>query len=54
MPEYAASLKEGGELWLSGFYETDVPILTEAAKKEGLSLTQVLANGEWRWMKCQK
>ena len=54
MSAYAASLKEGGELWLSGFYETDVPILTEAAKKEGLSITQVLANGEWQLMKCHK
>lgn len=54
MSAYAASLKEGGELWLSGFYESDVPILTEAAGKEGLTLIQVLANGEWRMMKCQK
>lgn len=54
MSAYAASLQAGGELWLSGFYETDVPILTEAAEKEGLTLTQVLANGEWRMMKCQK
>lgn len=54
MSAYAASLQAGGEVWLSGFYETDVPILTEAAEKEGLTLTQVLANGEWRMMKCQK
>lgn len=54
MSAYAASLQAGGELWLSGFYETDVPILTEAAEKEGLTLTQVLANGEWRMMRCQK
>ena len=54
MSAYAASLQAGGELWLSGFYETDVPILTEAAEKEGLTLTQVLANGEWRLMRCQK
>ena len=54
MSAYAASLKEGGELWLSGFYESDIPILTEAAEKEGITLTQVLANGEWRMMKCRK
>ena len=54
MSAYAASLQAGGELWLSGFYETDVPILTEAAEKEGLTLTQVLANGEWRLMRCRK
>ena len=54
MNAYAASLKNGGELWLSGFYESDVPILTEAAEKAGLTLTQVLANGEWLMMKCHK
>ncbi len=54
MSAYAGSLQAGGELWLSGFYETDVPILKEAAEKEGLTLTQVLANGEWRMMKCHK
>ena len=54
MSAYAASLQAGGELWLSGFYETDVATLTDAAEKEGLTLIQVLANGEWRMMKCQK
>ena len=54
MSAYAASLKEGGELWLSGFYESDIPILTEAANQQGLEVIQVLANGEWRMMKCQK
>ena len=54
MGAYAASLQAGGELWLSGFYESDVPILTEAANKQGLEVTQVLANGEWRMMRCRK
>lgn len=54
MPSYAASLQEGGELWLSGFYETDCLALQSAAEKEGLTLTDVLANGEWRLMKCRK
>ena len=54
MSAYADSLKAGGELWLSGFYETDVATLTQSTEKEGLTLTQVLANGEWRMMKCHK
>lgn len=54
MPAYAAALNAGGELWLSGFYESDCPILQEAAEKEGLELISVLANGEWRLMKCRK
>ena len=54
MPNYATSLQEGGELWLSGFYEADCPLLEEAARKEGLTVTDVLANGEWRLMRCRK
>ena len=54
MPRYATCLTPNGELWMSGFYETDCPVLKEAAEKEGLSLIDVLANGEWRLMKCRK
>ena len=54
MHAYAQSLTPNGELWLSGFYETDCPILQAAAESEGLLTIQVLANGEWRLMKCQK
>lgn len=54
MPAYAAHLNNGGELWLSGFYETDVPALQSPAEKNGLTLIDVLANGEWRLMRCRK
>lgn len=54
MSAYAAHLTPNGELWLSGFYESDVPILQAAAEQEGLTLLDVLANGEWRWMRCRK
>ncbi len=54
MTAYATHLNENGELWLSGFYESDVPILQAAAEQEGLTLIDVLANGEWRWMRCRK
>jgi ribosomal protein L11 methyltransferase len=54
MHAYAQSLAPNGELWLSGFYEDDCPILQAAAEKEGLQTIQVLANGEWRLMKCRK
>ena len=53
MPAYAKSLVAGGEIWLSGFYETDCPVLQAAAEAAGLTVTDVLANGEWRLMKCQ-
>ena len=54
LPVYAASLEEGGELWMSGFYETDCPALEKEAKKNGLQVIEVRENGEWRLMKCRK
>ncbi len=54
MPIYARILKEGGEVWMSGFYKTDCPALEEEAKKNGLRLIEVRANGEWRMMRCRK
>ena len=54
MPAYAASLQKGGELWLSGFYESDCPILQAAAEQQGLTLIDILSNGEWRLMRCRK
>ena len=54
MPIYARIIKEGGEVWMSGFYETDCPALEEEAKKNGLRLIEVRANGEWRMMRCRK
>jgi ribosomal protein L11 methyltransferase len=54
MEAYAKALSTNGELWLSGFYEEDCPMLQAAAEHEGLTLTDVLANGEWRLMRCRK
>ena len=54
MPKYAEALEEGGELWMSGFYEADCAALKEAAEDNGLQVIDVLANGEWRLMRCRK
>ena len=54
MSLYARLLCAGGELWMSGFYEADCPALQAAAEAEGLTLRDVLANGEWRMMRCRK
>ena len=51
MRAYALSLVPNGELWISGFYEEDCAELKAAAEKEGLVLTDVLAQHEWRLMK---
>ena len=54
MSAYASHLTANGELWLSGFYESDCAALQEAAETNGLTLIDVLANGEWRLMRCRK
>ena len=54
MPIYARITKEGGEVWMSGFYESDCAALEEEAQKNGLRLIEVRANGEWRMMRCRK
>lgn len=48
MPAYAKSLRAGGELWISGFYEEDCPALIAAAQKEGLQHKHTFCNNEWR------
>ena len=54
MSAYAKNLTQHGELWLSGFYESDCAVLQTAAEQQGLTLIDVLANGEWRLMRCRK
>lgn len=54
MPTYARVLQEGGELWMSGFYEEDCPALQKAAEENGLHLIEVRENGVWRMMRCRK
>lgn len=54
MSAYAANLTPNGELWLSGFYESDCPALTDAAEQEGLHLKDMQANGEWRMLRFLK
>ncbi len=54
MEFYAANMRAGGELWLSGFYADDCPVLQEAAENHGLTLTAILSNGEWRMMQLKK
>lgn len=54
MESYAANMRVGGELWLSGFYADDCPVLQEAAENHGLTLTAIHSNGEWRMMQFKK
>lgn len=47
MPAFCAHMKQGAQLILSGFYESDVPMIEAAAKEHGLSLCDVVTDEEW-------
>ena len=48
LPAFAAHLKSGGHLLLSGFMEPDIAPLLAAATPLGLTLCDTLADGDWR------
>ena len=54
MPLYATYLKADGELWLSGFYEEDIPYLSQAAEKVGLQHTETQNKNEWHWIRLKR
>ena len=54
MARYASCLEPCGQLWLSGFYEADCPVLIEAAEANGLQFISKRANGEWRMLIFKK
>ncbi|MBR5053527.1 MAG: 50S ribosomal protein L11 methyltransferase [Bacteroidaceae bacterium] len=47
LPRFASSLKQKGQMILSGFYLEDIQALTEAAEKLGFSLQKVESEQEW-------
>lgn len=47
MSHYVNSLNKGGELLLSGFFKSDVDILTQEAVKNNLSLTFTESKNDW-------
>lgn len=52
---YAAALKEGGEMLLSGFYESDIPIIEAAASEYGLSENdRLISDTGWTALKLRK
>lgn len=54
MPQYAQALKVGGQLWLSGFYETDIPTLLTAAEENNLHLLGQHKNNDWCMLQLRK
>lgn len=51
---YSKSLKEGGTMYLSGFYTEDIPIVVEAAGKEGLHHVSTIEDNNWVALKLVK
>jgi len=53
LPTYAKHLNEGGEVWLSGFYATDIPYLSNAAEAAGMQHVETRTRNEWQWMRLK-
>ncbi|MEL6811039.1 MAG: 50S ribosomal protein L11 methyltransferase [Bacteroidota bacterium] len=47
MAIYQAALKKGGEIYFSGFYEEDLPIITAACNKLGLEFVSNKLKNNW-------
>jgi len=47
MSKYAACLEKGGLLFLSGFYNQDIPIIEEECSKYGLKLKESFEKNKW-------
>lgn len=44
---YSSKLRKGGKMFLSGFYESDIPIVEEAANRYGLKREKTLVEKDW-------
>ena len=47
MKSFRGVLNEGGYMILSGFYESDVPMLEKAAMDNAMSLKNAVTDEEW-------
>ena len=54
MMRYTRTLKRGGHLLLSGFFEGDVPVLSAAVEAQGLHVHGVDVREGWACMHCGK
>jgi ribosomal protein L11 methyltransferase len=51
MPAYAKALRPEGKLFMSGFYEEDIPVLMQEAEKFGLQLKEKKLLNKWTAIK---
>jgi ribosomal protein L11 methyltransferase len=54
MEQYAACLTAGGELYMSGFYVEDIPLIEAEANKNGLKLIGYKEKNKWAVVKTVK
>ncbi|WP_282135488.1 50S ribosomal protein L11 methyltransferase [Seonamhaeicola maritimus] len=53
MKTYLSCLNEGGMLFLSGFYNSDIPIIDSEVSKYGLKIQETLERNNWVALKYQ-
>jgi len=54
MEQYAACLSSGGELYMSGFYVEDIPLIEAEANRNGLVLVSYTEKNKWAVVKTVK
>jgi len=54
MEQYAACLSSGGELYMSGFYVQDIPLIEAEANRNGLILIDYHEKNNWVAVKTVK
>ncbi len=54
MEQYAACLSAGGELYMSGFYVEDIPLIEAEANRNGLKLVEFKQKNNWVVVKTVK
>jgi len=52
--KYCSRLKKGGVMYLSGFYEEDIPIVVGAARPFGMSYDRALVDKDWAAIRLVK
>src|SRR5690606_40790827 len=54
METYASCLRKGGLLFLSGFYEEDIPFIDESCQQNGLKYQSKHQKDQWVALKYEK
>ena len=54
MDAYAACMKPGSRIFLSGFYVDDIPVMKESLTKNGLTFIEHHENNRWAMMVAEK